>query len=152
MDYIPTAFKAVSLTFTGLALWTGANGVLRPTSFAEGFGIPIDNASRAAPVPDSKKHQRPPSSSAAETDTTRAYVRLMGVRQLATGVILALFARQGKWDEMATMLVTIGVLVAGTDGLFLARVAGRADLGVFHALPGGMIALLSAVFLWQRPW
>lgn len=150
MDYIPTAFKAVSLTFTGLALWTGANGVLRPKSFAAGFGMPIDNASRATtPINDRKQQQRLLSSSA-DTDTTRAYVRLMSIRQLATGVILATFARQGKWDEMATVLVTIGVLVAGTDGLFLARVAGRTDLGVFHALPGGVIALLSAIFLWRR--
>ncbi|KAH7033747.1 uncharacterized protein B0I36DRAFT_240893 [Microdochium trichocladiopsis] len=145
MEYIPAVFKAVSVTFSGLAMWIGANGVFRPTSFAAGFGIPIDNTGKAPRGGDRTQHQ-----SATSEPTTRAYVRLMGIRELATGVILALFARQGKWDEMATILVTIGVLVAGTDGLFLARVAGRTDLGVFHALPGGMIALLSGLFLWQR--
>ncbi|KAJ1333177.1 DUF4267 domain-containing protein [Microdochium nivale] len=75
----------------------------------------------------------------------------MGIRQLATGVILSTFAWRGKWDEMASILATIGVLVAGTDGYFLAAFAGRRDLGVFHALPGGLIALLSGLFLWTRP-
>ncbi|KXJ87571.1 hypothetical protein Micbo1qcDRAFT_167551, partial [Microdochium bolleyi] len=77
MDYVPTIFKTVSVTFSGLAIWTGLNGLLRPAHFAADFGLSID--SRA----DSKgaKAQRP-----SDNPTTQAYVALMGVRQLATGV------------------------------------------------------------------
>ncbi|KAJ1337844.1 DUF4267 domain-containing protein [Microdochium nivale] len=144
MDYVPAVFKTVSVTFSTLAIWTGANGLFRPAFFAADFGLPV-NTTPAAALGGKKAHQP----SAADNPTTRAYIALMGVRQLATGVILATFAAQGKWEEMATILATIGVLVAGIDGYFLASVAGRPDLGIFHALPGGAIALLSGLFLWQ---
>ncbi|DBA86180.1 hypothetical protein WJX77_005830 [Trebouxia sp. C0004] len=66
----------------------------------------------------------------------------MGVRQLATGIILLIFAQQNKWTEMATILAIIGVVVAGTDGVYLSR-AGAGNLGRFHAIPGALIAALA---------
>ncbi|KAI8814187.1 hypothetical protein BJ742DRAFT_848930 [Cladochytrium replicatum] len=44
-----------------------------------------------------------------------AYVSLMAVRRLATGVLLT-YARQEKWEEIATLLLILGFVVAGTDG------------------------------------
>lgn len=67
----------------------------------------------------------------------------MGVRQLGTGITLLTFAYQGKWTEAATILAIIGIVVAGTDGFFLAR-AGYGSLGRFHAIPGAEIAALAA--------
>lgn len=43
---------------------------------------------------------------------------------------------------MATILSVLGFLVAGMDGLVLWR-AGKRSEGVFHAVPGGLIAGLS---------
>lgn len=72
-----------------------------------------------------------------------SYVSVMSVRQLGTGIILLIFAYQGKWTEAATILAVIGILVAGTDGIYLAR-AGPRGPAIFHAVPGGLISALAA--------
>lgn len=123
-------FKAVSLIFAGAAIFTGLKGLLAPVAFAESFGISITR--RDKPIDES----------------AQAYVSLMSVRQLATGITLLAFAYQGKWDAMATMLANLGVVVACTDGAFLAR--RKITLGAFHAIPGLLIAILAAVFLWRE--
>lgn len=66
----------------------------------------------------------------------------MGIRQFTTGLTLLIFAYQGKWMEMATILSILGFVVAGTDGYFLWK-AGMRREGVFHAVPGGLIAGLA---------
>jgi hypothetical protein len=129
MAYIFPAFKVVSVTFACLAIATGLQGLLSPTAFATSFGIPIQPAPKA--------HEK----------AALSYVSLMGVRQLATGITLLAFARQGKWEEMATVLVILGFLVAGTDGLFL-WTSGAGMKGPFHALPGACIALLAGAVLY----
>jgi hypothetical protein len=70
----------------------------------------------------------------------------MGIRQLGTGITLIVFNYQDKYTEAATVLAIIGVLVAGTDGLFLAR-AGDVKAGIWHAVPGGLIAALAGAVL-----
>lgn len=47
---------------------------------------------------------------------------------------------------MATILSVLGFVVAGTDGIFLWR-AGKRREGFFHAVPGGLIAVLSCVVI-----
>ena len=44
--------------------------------------------------------------------------------------------------EMATILAIIGIVVAGTDGIYLAR-AGLKGKGIFHAIPGALISALA---------
>ena len=68
----------------------------------------------------------------------------MGVRQLATGLTLLTFAYEEKWTEMATILSILGVVVAGTDGYYLAR-SGERGRAVFHAVPGALIAMLAGL-------
>ena len=72
----------------------------------------------------------------------------MGVRQLATGTILLTFAYQNKWAEMATILAIIGILVAGTDGVYLAR-AGKTAQAKVHAVPGALIAALAGAVVYS---
>jgi hypothetical protein len=129
MAYILPAFKAVSVTFACLAIATGLQGLLYPTAFATSFGIPIQRSP--------KIHEK----------AALSYASLMGVRQLATGITLLIFAQQGKWEEMATVLVILGFLVAGTDGLFLWN-SGAGLKGPFHALPGVCIASLAGAVLY----
>lgn len=61
-----------------------------------------------------------------------------------------MFAYQGKWAEAATILSIIGVVVAGTDGWYIANVGGSVGGGLFHAGPGAAIAALAAAFLWAE--
>ena len=43
---------------------------------------------------------------------------------------------------MATILAIIGILVAGTDGIYLSR-SGAEKVARFHAIPGALIAALA---------
>ena len=129
MDLVLPIFKAVSVIFAIAAIVTGARGVIDPMGFSTSFGIPLPPRSTEAP-------------------SVVAYVALMGVRQLSTGIIILIFAYQNKWVETATVLAVIGVFVASTDAVHLA-IAGSVGLGWFHALPGGMIAALSVSVLLQ---
>ena len=73
----------------------------------------------------------------------------MGIRQLATGIILLTFAYQSKWVEAATILAIIGIVVAGTDGIYLARGGGGSKAGLFHAIPGALIAALACGVIYE---
>lgn len=137
MDYILPTFKIVSVTFAISAVVTGVQAIVDPRGFARSFGIPVTAAKQSKTYEPSPKSQM-------NTDPVMAYVSLMGVRQLATGVTLLLFAYQRKWMEMATILSILGILVAGTDGVYLAR-SGAGGKARFHAIPGALIALLSGV-------
>lgn len=117
MDYVLLTFKAVSLIFAVTAVATGGQAVVDPVGFSASFGLAVSSRERV-----------------------KAYVSLMGVRQLATGVTLLVFACQGKWTEMATILAIIGFVVAGTDGYHLKRAGAR---GLLHAVPGACIAALA---------
>ena len=136
---VDTLFKLVSVTFAFLATLTGLQALLTPVRFATSFGIPITQAGPSVPAK---------STALTQVDAAQSYVCLMGVRQLATGLILSAFAWQHKWTEMATILAVIGFLVAGTDGYYLAMRAKSISKGVYHALPGSLIASLAIAKLW----
>ncbi|TID23351.1 Calcium permeable stress-gated cation channel 1 [Venturia nashicola] len=137
-------FKAISLTFSLLAITTGLQALLLPTSFSKSFGIPI-HTPPPNPINPSYSNPEPLTTDAA----VRSYISLMGIRQFTTGLTLLIFASQGKWIEMATILSILGFVVAGTDGIFLWK-AGKRGQGIFHALPGALIAILScAVVLFE---
>ena len=132
-------FKFVSVTFAVAAVCTGVQALFGPVSFSQSFGLPLEE-----PKPDREDAKSKPESAAtaSQHDFAVSYVSLMGVRQLATGVILLTFAHQRKWEEIATILAIIGLLVAGIDGFYLAR-AGKRNAAIFHAVPGALIALLA---------
>lgn len=136
MSYITldALFKLVSVTFAFLATLTGLQALLTPVRFAASFGIPITQSEPAIPAK---------SIAPIHLDAAQSYVCLMGVRQLATGLILSAFAWQYKWTEMATILAVTGFLVAGTDGYYLAVRANSISKGVYHALPGSLIGSLA---------
>lgn len=73
----------------------------------------------------------------------------MGVRQLATGLTLLVFTYQHKWVEAATILSILGIVVAGTDGIYLAR-SGAWSMAKFHAIPGALIAALAAAVVFTE--
>lgn len=150
MDYILPAFKFVSVTFAILAVGTGARAVVDPVGFSKSFGLSLEPTTKDSSVPDTKdngigSHDKTKASRSDQQyhSLAKAYSSLMGVRQLGTGITLLTFAYQGKWTEAATILAIIGIVVAGTDGFFLAR-AGYGSLGRFHAIPGAGIAALAA--------
>ncbi|KAJ3247408.1 hypothetical protein HDU78_004382 [Chytriomyces hyalinus] len=164
MTSILSAFKAVSLIFAAAAVGTGLHAIADPVGFSKSFGLPISPPA----TPDSgtlKKDavtgnlintkdgstakEEAAVSSYRQRRVAMSYVSLMGVRQLATGTILLTFAYQGKWTEMATILAIIGILVAGTDGIYLSR-DGAKKLGQFHALPGALISALACAFIWTE--
>ena len=126
MDFLLPTFQIVSVVFAGAAIVTGTQAMLDPSGFSRSFGLPVTITKES----DKSK------------STATSYVALMGVRQLATGLTLLTFAHQQKWTEMATILSILGVVVAGTDGFYLAR-SGERGLAMFHAVPGALIAILA---------
>ncbi|OAK98350.1 hypothetical protein IQ06DRAFT_295688 [Phaeosphaeriaceae sp. SRC1lsM3a] len=137
------SFRAVALIFASASLFTGLQAIFAPAKFASSLGISLPSTTTTRPTagaaPATPKH---PGAS--------AYVSLLGARQLGTGIILLVFAYQGKWAEAATILSIIGVVVAGTDGWYIANVGGSVGGGLFHAGPGAAIAALAAAFLWAE--
>lgn len=141
MGSLLPAFKFVSLTFATTAVITGIQAILDPAKFSRSFGIPISRSEGKTPSTTKAGKARPtvPSSD----NDGAAYVALMGVRQLATGMTLFTFAYEQKWTEMATILAILGFVVAGTDGIYLAR-SGDKNKAAFHAVPGALIAILAS--------
>lgn len=141
MDLLSPAFKVVSIVFAFAAVGTGAQAIIDPVGFSKGFGLVLDSTTRD-PTKPRNDHDR-------VVTLTESYISLMGVRQLATGIILLTFAFQHKWIEIATILAIIGFLVAGTDGIYLSR-GGARRLGQVHAIPGAIIALLAVGMLYSE--
>ena len=151
MIYLLPIFKAVSLIFAVSAVGTGAQAIVGPIGFSKGFGLALDspttNITRANN--EGTTMSKKTTSSNSHHDLTMSYIPLMGVRQLATGLILLTFAYQNKCTEAATILAIIGIVVAGTDGVYLSR-AGARWLGVFHALPGALISALACCVIFTN--
>lgn len=124
-----TFFTAIILIFKCAAVGTGLQALLSLARFSTSFGFPTP-----PPLPSPPKKSDDPASHTTSPTASLAYVSLIGVRQLGTGVILLVFAIQGKWIEMAYIAAIIGVLVAGTDALFLARVRSLGGAAVIAAL------------------
>ncbi|KAM0812054.1 putative DUF4267 domain-containing protein [Seiridium cardinale] len=153
MSYLLSAFKAISIVFAISAVVTGAGAIVNPVWFSNSFGLPLDTR-MLDPSGNPNEHENAVTSSAAailhsRRSLTKSYISLMGVRQLATGIILLTFAFQDKWTEVATILAIIGIVVAGTDGVYLSRAGGR-RLGQLHAIPGAAIALLACGVLYSE--
>jgi hypothetical protein len=156
MDYLLPTFKIVSIIFAISAVATGAQAIVDPVGFSRFFGLPVlstmrDTTESLIDNDDTATSRRTTIYTATSRRKTilqyhrnlvMSYISLMGVRQLATGIILLTFAYQNKWTEMATILAIIGIIVAGTDGAYLSH-AGSQKLGRFHAIPGGLIAILA---------
>lgn len=82
---------------------------------------------------------------------TMSYISLMKVRQLATRIILLIFAYQNKWTEMTIILVIIDIVVADTDEIYLSRVDAR-QLEWFHAILDALIAALACEVICFNAW
>jgi hypothetical protein len=122
-------FKGISLIFATASVFTGAQAILDPIAFSKTFGIEIP-----------KRH---------DTPLLRSYVTLMATRQLATGITILLLARQGHFIAIAYILMVAGVVVAGTDGIFIAKMGSR-KMGIVHAGPGFLIASIATLTIWQE--
>jgi hypothetical protein len=122
-------FKGISLIFATASVFTGAQALLDPIAFSKTFGISVP-----------KQH---------DTPLLRSYITLMATRQLATGVSILLLARQGRFIAIAYILMVAGFVVAGTDGVFIAKMGSR-KMGVVHAGPGFVIAAIAALVIWQE--
>ena len=122
-------FKGISLIFATATVFTGAQALLVPIAFSKTFGISIP-----------KQH---------DTPLLRSYITLMAIRQLATGISILLLARQGHFLAIAYILMVAGFVVAGTDGVFIAKNGSR-KMGIVHAGPGFVIASIAALVIWQE--
>lgn len=147
-------FKLTTAIFSVAAIYTGAQALFHPAGFAKSFGLSLDSMSAAMPLKTSRSKKEGPTVTSTKPilhphNPAMSYVSLMGIRQLANGLILATFAYQGKWMEVATILAIIGTLVAGTDGIYLSR-AGKTSLGVYHAVPGALIAMYASFVLYHH--
>ena len=146
-------FQTVSVIFAISAVATGIQAIVDPIGFSKGFGLALSSTIEDSPGSLIKNEDTiTPRTTAIlhyHRSLTMSYVSLMGVRQLATGIILLTFAYQRKWTEMATILAVIGIVVAGTDGIYLSR-AGSRKLGLFHAIPGALIAILACEVVYSN--
>ena len=146
-EYVLPTFKAVSIIFAFAAVGTGLQALLDPIGFSNTFGLPLD---AVAPPLNTRVTATAKATLNRTMQTAKSYVSLMGVRQLGTGLIILTFGYQGKWMEVATILAIIGIVVAGTDGLYLAS-GGQGAQARWHAIPGALISVLSmAVLLGAR--
>jgi hypothetical protein len=145
MDYVLASFIGISTIFSILAIQTGAHALLRPVSFAQSFGLPMTTKVASKNRPEDNEDALAVKQN---LDFGLAYVTMMGVRQLATGVTILIFASRGKWTEIATILSVLGLLVATTDAYMLWN-AGKTGLARYHALPGIAIAAHALVVLWR---
>jgi len=153
MAYLLPIFKTVSVIFAISAVATGAQAIVDPIGFSRFFGLALSSTSTDS-VGSLIDNEDPTTSRKTailrdHRSLTMSYISLMGVRQLATGIILLTFAYQNKWTEMATILAIIGIVVAGTDGVYLSR-AGGTQVGLFHAIPGTLIAALACGVIWSN--
>ncbi|KAI3390654.1 hypothetical protein diail_8985 [Diaporthe ilicicola] len=137
-----STFGGVSVIFAVASVFTGVQAIINPAGFATSFGIPLP--------PPSPKHEKAalepratPATEEAAASSVHMYVALLGVRQVGTGITLLVFAYQGKWVESATVLAIIGIVVAGMDGYHIVQ-SGSLGGGLFHAIPGALIAALAA--------
>ena len=122
-------FKGISLIFATATVFTGAQALLDPIAFSKTFGISIP-----------KQH---------DTPLLRSYITLMATRQLATGISILLLAKQAQLLAIAYILTVAGIVVAGTDGVFIAKNGSR-KMGIVHAGPGFVIAAIAALTIWQE--
>jgi hypothetical protein len=153
MAYLLPVFKAVSVIFAISAVATGGQAIVDPIGFSKSFGLSLGSTKDSVGSIIDKEDEVSPKIAAIlhhHRNLTMSYISLMGVRQLATGIILLTFAYQNKWIEMATILAIIGIVVAGTDGIYLSR-AGAKELGMFHAIPGALIAALAYGVIISNP-
>ena len=144
MNLLLPTFKVVSVVFASASIITGTQAIVDPIGFSYSFGLPVmivKDADESKTSPISNLHK--PNN---DINPIISYVSLMGVRQLATGITLLMFAYQKKWTEIATNLVILGIIVAGTDGIFLSRF-GAKNQARFHAIPGALIAILAGVII-----
>ena len=149
MEGLLPAFKTVSVMFAVSAVVTGIQAITNPVGFSRFFGLPLDATSinPAVFLQDYDDIKKATAAFHSHQGLTKSYISLMGVRQLATGMTLLTFAYQNKWTEMATILAIIGIIVAGTDGIYLSR-AGQKNLGRMHAIPGAVIAALAGAVIY----
>ncbi|KAF7949017.1 hypothetical protein EAE96_008193 [Botrytis aclada] len=120
-------FKSISIIFGISTVITGTQALLNPIAFSKTFGIT---------VPKEK-----------DTPILRSYITLMATRQLATGTSILLLARIGHYISIAYILMVTGILVAGTDGVFISK-NGSMKMGIVHAGPGFVIAAVAAATIW----
>lgn len=147
-------FKLTTVIFSAAAIYTGAQALFHPAGFAKSFGLSLDSMGAAILLKTSGSKKEGAAVILANPNLhpynpAMSYVSLMGIRQLANGLILATFAYKGKWIEVATILAIIGILVAGIDGIYLSR-AGKTSLGVYYAVPGALIAMYASVVLYYH--
>ena len=147
MDFLLPIFKLVSLVFAIAAVVTGAQAIADPAGFSKSFGLPPNGTLTGSIDHDAAVSLRTTASLQQSRSAAMSYISLVGARQLATGIILLIFAYQNKWTEMATILSVIGILVAGTDGVYLAR-AGAVGKAKVHAVPGALIAALAGAVIY----
>ena len=136
------------MIFATSAVATGAQAIVDPVGFSRAFGLAL--TSRVPESVGSMDDAKLARTLHHHRSLSMSYISLMGVRQLATGIILFTFAYQNKWTEVAIVLAIIGIVVAGTDGIYLSR-AGAEKLGRFHAIPGALIAALAAGVIFLTP-
>ncbi|KAF7930236.1 hypothetical protein EAE99_004429 [Botrytis elliptica] len=120
-------FKSISIIFGVSTVITGIQALLNPITFSKTFGIT---------VPKEK-----------DTPILRSYITLMATRQLATGTSILLLARIEHYISIAYILMVAGIIVAGTDGVFIAK-NGSVKMGIVHAGPGFVIAVVAAATIW----
>lgn len=146
MDNLPLIFKTVSMIFAVASVATGAQAIIDPTGFSKTFGLPLQTPINAP----SSKDPQVAAENTPQSDRAMAmsYISLAGVRQLGTAITILTFALQDKWTEVATILAIIGIVVAGTDGIYIARGATR-RAGLLHAIPGALIAALAGAVIYS---
>lgn len=122
-------FKPTAFIFSIASIFTGLQSLFRPLHFSRLFGIPI--------VPSQT------------TPLLLDYISLMGSRQLSTGLATALLLLRGNDVGAGYVLMVAGVVVAGWDGVIIAR-NGSTRMGIVHAGPGFVIAAIAAGVVWTE--
>lgn len=141
--HLPLAVTTLASFFGVFIAAQGIRGILTPTDYAPGFGLPAPNAplyisagddpaSRASPPPHNDWRTNP-------------WVLLTGARNLSFGVGLLAFRAQGDIRAMGTLLMT-GLIVSLSDA-YATWYTGRRDMGRSHLYGSAVCAGMGAYLL-----
>lgn len=113
--------RGANATFAAASIITGCTAVRDPSTFADTFGLEL-------PPRSSGFNQFPKEAQTAlleQQNVTRKYVSLMGVRQLATGLILLTLEWRHQWREAAIVVAISGFVVATTNWPLCGRLRSK---------------------------
>ncbi|EUC45351.1 hypothetical protein COCMIDRAFT_36927 [Bipolaris oryzae ATCC 44560] len=156
-SHLPPPAECLALFIATLEILPfGLLGLRNPTSFADGYGLPITNTNLPPPVTSSKSTKRTSTSTSTslqskqDEDTKKALVAAIAARNVQNGVLLAVFGLVLR-DRRSLGVAVLAGLVATVADTVIVQGYGVRDkvlghyVGIFNSL-----AIGGSLLYWGR--